>query len=617
MISCDLIIISCLLSLGIVVDSFCLLNHCKFNNKNGVFMTYKPSVYVPIKVLNPNIQREVTVLVNQNKKDIISSIHRDGWDDVKLSEWERNGFAFRSDESGTAALLQSENERRESNSRYVKKIPQFFNKNIYKNAGTESDLILLKSSKATPEILSGIKLGTIETDSLENQGFLFTNLTKLFSDEKLTSRADDIAIRLKEEHSISSAPWSKWTTASTKHNATSLTQVMGEYFREHSIGDVGGKDANYSPKPGYPGTLAPGENFKESNPFDTLPNRILHPWPAMQEIPFHVRWPPSHPMIPPPLLWFALNNMYTQNFTDTQLELPASEIVGGSYMQPKDALRIARDGRFGMAYDPTQQLRHGGMIFPGGHNIKHYNPDHGPTYSAEEAKPPIPPELYKYTERWMDTFYDEDIYSPTEILSADDTDEFQREEALRKDAAEKILSEMPIKPKWQIEKEKESLKSSDWITERVDALQRNRLEPAVPTIFDGFFDTETDENILREQRQADELQARKESTNAKRISDALLGTARGKRELITYSIDLLREMQVDMIETEKDLATKRKSGRRRQRKKSSTADKALQLAAEDTLLTSADADAVVAPHDITADTSTAATGESEQASPEE
>jgi hypothetical protein len=34
---------------------------------------------------------------------------------------------------------------------------------------------------------------------------------------------------------------------------------------------------------------APGENFKENNPFEDLPNRVLHPWPAMQEFQFHVR----------------------------------------------------------------------------------------------------------------------------------------------------------------------------------------------------------------------------------------------------------------------------------------------------------------------------------------
>ena len=70
--------------------------------------------------------------------------------------------------------------------------------------------------------------------------------------------------------------------------------------------------AAYVPKAGYPGTLAPGINFKEDCPFESLPLKVLHPWPAMQQIQWHVRWPPSHPMIPPPLLWAALNNMFPE-----------------------------------------------------------------------------------------------------------------------------------------------------------------------------------------------------------------------------------------------------------------------------------------------------------------
>ena len=42
--------------------------------------------------------------------------------------------------------------------------------------------------------------------------------------------------------------------------------------------------AGYVPKAGFPGTLAPGINFKEDCPFESLPKRILHPWPAMQQI---------------------------------------------------------------------------------------------------------------------------------------------------------------------------------------------------------------------------------------------------------------------------------------------------------------------------------------------
>ena len=71
----------------------------------------------------------------------------------------------------------------------------------------------------------------------------------------------------------------------------------------------GGKTSNYIPRRGYPGTLAPGEEFKENNPLETLPQYILHPWPSLQEVQYHARMPVTHPMIPPPVLWFGMNNM--------------------------------------------------------------------------------------------------------------------------------------------------------------------------------------------------------------------------------------------------------------------------------------------------------------------
>jgi len=55
-----------------------------------------------------------------------------------------------------------------------------------------------------------------------------------------------------------------WTNKTTTANATSLTQVFAEYYRDYSVGDNGGinvQESDYVAKAGYPGTLAPGENF--------------------------------------------------------------------------------------------------------------------------------------------------------------------------------------------------------------------------------------------------------------------------------------------------------------------------------------------------------------------
>lgn len=186
---------------------------------------------------------------------------------------------------------------------------------------------------------------------------------------------------------------------------------------------VGGKSSDYIPKRGFSGTLAPGERFKDNDPIDQLSKSILHPWPSLQEIQMHGRMPVTHPMIPPPVLWFGMNDMYTRNFTDWQMSLhkPDDLVVGGIMMTPRDAMIIARNSSFGVSYDHSQQIPHGGSIFYNGHKIPFYNPDHGPTVSAAEAEPPIPKELLPITERWYDPYDNEDILG-TNPYENNDTD---------------------------------------------------------------------------------------------------------------------------------------------------------------------------------------------------
>lgn len=56
----------------------------------------------------------------------------------------------------------------------------------------------------------------------------------------------------------------------------------------------------------------------------------------------------------------------------------------------------------GMCYDPAEQIPHGGMIYPGDEDIPFYDADHGPTVSAEEAAPPLTPELKRFLTRYKD-----------------------------------------------------------------------------------------------------------------------------------------------------------------------------------------------------------------------
>jgi hypothetical protein len=255
-------------------------------------------------------------------------------------------------------------------------------------------------------------------------------------------------MKLINEFNMTSDEWNRYTNITSSYNVTSLQQVAAHYFREHSAGDLGG--TGYTPRRGYPGTLAPGENFQDSNPIEELPNYVLHPWPAMQEIPFYVRWPPSHPAIFPPLLWIALNDMYTRSYMKEQLAgvNESTPVIGGPMMDARDGMLIAQRARFGLSYKPEEQLPHGGMLFTGGHNIPYYNPDHGPTTTQDEADVDVPWELRHLTERWFDPDdYRELMVESVEgdidndELSDEEREDINAEEEVRRQAAAKLMED--------------------------------------------------------------------------------------------------------------------------------------------------------------------------------
>jgi hypothetical protein len=124
---------------------------------------------------------------------------------------------------------------------------------------------------------------------------------------------------LENDFSLISPERQRWNSFAARYNATTLTNVLSEYMYGYSAGDVGKPILDYVPLAGYVGTLAPGEKFIEAHPVHKLPKKVLHPWPAMQQIQWHCRMPVTHPMIPPPVLWLALNNMYTDVSTSHYL----------------------------------------------------------------------------------------------------------------------------------------------------------------------------------------------------------------------------------------------------------------------------------------------------------
>ena len=504
--------------------------------------------------------------------------------DAQIDAWAEQGLAFRSSPEGVRAMHLAEVKVRRATAATVRKPSslRYSAADLYVQVGSDKQPLYVKASKAAAA-LEDVAAGTLTAQQLERKGDAFTNVTELFIAERVLSRADDIATRIKD-FPLMSSQWKTWINKSESYNATSLQQVMVSYFQEQSIGDVGGRDAKYVPKRGYPGTLAPGENFKEDNPIDELPKRILHPWPAMQQMQFHVRWPPAHPMLPPPLLFFGLNNMYTDNFTNWQMSLPSTEVVGGLYMEPKDAMRIAKTSKIGMCYDPKDQLEHGGLIFPGRHIIPNYNPDHGPTIPEEQSKPPIPRELLPFAERWVDPFFDlEQLQMKEPIADAALAAEAAVEEEERRLAAERMLAEV-IKPAWIPKEEEEAAEMKREAEARLNTWMQSQtkkwaeLEEEYGLSAGGEDDTEV---LRRAQLVADEKRKiEADMVKEKDVREVATGQARSTRALITYTIDVIRDMNAEISRAEQDMATRRKSGRRRQRKGRPAAVAALPLGDE-------------------------------------
>lgn len=426
-------------------------------------LSMRAETYTPVVLPGGKKKTPTTLLVRNGAQEVADTVAtwltKENIDEAVLEDWAARGLAFSLSPQGTQAIYdkeakqQGEKQRKErfgtsskftSPTMYVKSADGSVYVKTSEMSALNQVVTSLKGEEGAAVGMSLLRDGDgANVDSLIRRGVVFTNVSKLFIDEQMVTRADSIATRLQNEFPIDSPEWKRWTERTTLYNATSLTQVMATYFQENSIGDVGGPNANYVPKRGYPGTLAPGEKFTDNYALEDLPRRILHPWPAMQQIQFHVRYPPNHPMLPPPLLWFGLNNMYTDNFTEWQLNTPTDEIVGGASMDPKDAVRIAKYATFGMSYDPADQIEHGGMIFNGGHEINFYNPDHGPTISEERAKPSIPPHLLPVTERWLDPLHGLDVPTLRDSPSPDELEDDLFEQEVRRYAAEKLISSLP------------------------------------------------------------------------------------------------------------------------------------------------------------------------------
>ncbi|KAJ1429401.1 hypothetical protein B484DRAFT_60575 [Ochromonadaceae sp. CCMP2298] len=471
-----------------------------------VRFAYLPSTYTAAEIPSSKVQ----LLVKDGEQAILDTI--ECWstgklevEDDEIVRWIDKGLAFWMNPEGTRSIHISEVKEKPPATAMLDRRPKsaWLAADVYVNCGTDSAPLYVDAAK-----FESLKNGGkgVEAEQLIESGDAHRNLEHLFVSEQVLSRADSIATRLKEEFGVASPEWARWTNKTSTYNATSLTQIMGEYFATQSIGDVGGADVNYEPRPGYSGTLAPGMHFQDNYPIEELPNRILHPWPSMQQFQFHVRWPPSHPMIPPPVLWLGINDMYTENFTATQLAAPSHEIVGGLLMEPKDAMRIAKYGDFGRSYEPDHQIKHGGMIFDAAYKIPGYNPDHGPTVSDEEARVPVPERLLPITETWLDPYYGLETASAKVELEADQMADAEAEEEARRQKVQKLLLQGQLsnpdksdkglgqRPLWSVLAEAEGSAMENEIDRRM-AMQKEAWEKQLE-------DMEDDETVSTEEEGA-------------------------------------------------------------------------------------------------------------------
>jgi hypothetical protein len=523
--------------------------------------------------------RKNIILVKNTENEIMETISswesKESIDEGLIEEWSQQGLAFWNSAQGTRSMHIAESKQQQQPITEGKPDMTRYAANTYVKVGTEDEPVFIKASKTSTSTTASLQ-GLIES------GSAFKNLTSLAVQENIINRADGIATKLQNEYSMTSPEWKRWISLTDSYNATSLQHVMAAYYQDYTIADVGRNREDYVPRLGYPGTLAPGQKFKDNYAIDDLPQRVLHPWPAMQQFRWHVRMPVTHPMIPPPLLWLALNDMYTQNFTEWQMNEECDEVVGGTYMTPKDALRIARGHRLGAAYEETEQIPHGGSLFTGGHKIPFYDPDHGPTIPVEESDPPIPKELIPITTRWVDPHYGMEVEltkSPAEQAQQDDE---QEEEEQRRQAAIRLGLISDGAQDLRTHEQEQGGDHSSEVTKLEGELTRiitDRRKVLYSDVDDEASGIEMEAIRPPAPGYEDDPEAYLDygvlppaEESVKEIVRAMKGRARNRVALIDYSIATVRDLKTEVHRVEKDSVSRKKSGRRRNTRKKTSAE---------------------------------------------
>jgi hypothetical protein len=208
--------------------------------RTRTFLHSSPITYIPIDIVNPKGNKKSTLLVKSNEKDIITVVKQwsgklDTDESKLLADWSVNGKVFwvNSDE-GIESLVLAEKETTTKLNIFKKTKPISSNVDMYVDvsAVTAGGSSRSKKSKASTSYLvkankvGQLLAGTKDLKSLELSGDAFTNITELLTDYTITTRADGIATRIRNDFPIASPEWQRWTNKTTQYNATSLTQVQ-------------------------------------------------------------------------------------------------------------------------------------------------------------------------------------------------------------------------------------------------------------------------------------------------------------------------------------------------------------------------------------------------------
>ena len=179
--------------------------------------------YVPIELKND--QKPTTLLVKSDQHEVIADLKKmiqsSHVDSAQIEQWKVNGFIYTLDAEGTQSLLASERKQLEDTYVIRRKSPLRHNVDTYVNVATsKAKPKLIKASSAKDYVT-----GRRDFETLQRMGQGFSNMSDLFVDYSVLSRADNIATRISTEFPLASPEWQRYTNKTMEYNATSLTQV--------------------------------------------------------------------------------------------------------------------------------------------------------------------------------------------------------------------------------------------------------------------------------------------------------------------------------------------------------------------------------------------------------